>query len=95
VSLRSTSSTPRIALGGLLLLALLGLAEPALAQCAMCRSVLAQSPEGQAMATELNKAILLMFAGPYLVFGSLAAYIFRGPLRGFLRKTLGTIVLPR
>ena len=48
-------------------------AAPALAQCSMCQSVVAQSPEGQAMAGELNKAILLMFVAPYLVFGSFAA----------------------
>jgi hypothetical protein len=61
----------------------------------MCQSVLVQSPEGQALAGELNKAILLMFAAPYVVFGSFAAYFFRGRIGGVARRTLRTIVLPR
>lgn len=77
------------------LLTLLALAEPAFAQCSMCQSVLVQSPEGQAMAGELNKAILVMFAAPYLVFGSFAAYFFRGRIGGVVRSTLRALVLPR
>jgi hypothetical protein len=61
----------------------------------MCLSVIAQSPEGQAVAGELNKAILVMFAAPYLVFGSCAAYFFRGRIGGVVRRTLGALVLPR
>jgi hypothetical protein len=61
----------------------------------MCQSVLVQSPEGQAMAGELNKAILVMFVAPYLVFGSFAAYFFRARLDGAVRRTLRALVLPR
>lgn len=82
-------------LPGLALLLISALAAPALAQCSMCRSVIAQSPEGQAVAGELNKAILVMFAAPYLVFGSFAAYFFRGRIGGVLRRALGGLVLPR
>ena len=78
------------------LVVLLGLAvEPALSQCAMCRSVIAQSPEAQRVAGELNKAILLMFFAPYLIFGSFAAWIFRSRLGAFLRRLAGLLLLPR
>jgi hypothetical protein len=77
------------------LLALLVLAEPAFAQCSMCKSVLAQSPEGQAMAGELNKAILVMFVAPYVVFGSFTAYFFRGRIGDVVRRALRTLVFPR
>lgn len=86
----------RPALSLLALVVLLGLAaEPALAQCAMCRSVIAQSPEGQRVAGELNKAILLMFFAPYLIFGSFAAWIFRSRLGGSARRLAGLLLLPR
>ena len=80
----------------LTLVVLLGLTvEPALAQCAMCRSVIAQSPEGQRVAGELNKAILLMFFAPYLIFGSFAAWIFRSRLGAFVRRLASLVLLPR
>ena len=75
---------------------LLGLTvEPAFSQCAMCRSVIAQSPEGQRIAGELNKAILLMFFAPYLIFGSFAAWIFRSRIGLGLRRLAGLLLLPR
>jgi hypothetical protein len=83
----------RVGLLGVLL-AVLG-ADAAFAQCSMCRAVVAQSPEGQRMAGELNRAILVMFAAPYLVFGSFAAWIFRSRLGAFLRRTVGPFLLPR
>lgn len=61
-----------------LAVALLGVnAVPAAAQCAMCKTVLTGSSEGQAVAGELNHAILVMLVAPYLVFGTLAAVLFR------------------
>ena len=88
--------TRRQAASLLTLVVLLGLtAEPALAQCAMCRSVIAQSPEGQRIAGELNKAILLMFFAPYLIFGSFAAWIFRSRIGIGLRRLAGLLFLPR
>ena len=84
---------------GVVLLALVVLlgaaASPALAQCSMCRSVIAQSPEGQRIAGELNKAILVMFLAPYLIFGSFAAFIFRSRIGGALKRLLGVLLLPR
>jgi hypothetical protein len=61
----------------------------------MCRSVLAQSPEGQRVAGELNKAILVLFFAPYLVMGGTAAWIFRTRLGGLVRRAVRLIVLPR
>jgi len=86
----------RTAFFSLSLIVVLGLSvEPALAQCAMCRSVIAQSPEGQQVAAELNKAILLMFFAPYLIFGSFAAWIFRSRIGVTLRRVAGLLFLPR
>ncbi len=65
---------------GLLLLALGGaalLAEPSLGQCSMCQTALTNSSEGQRIASEFNHAILVMVAAPYLVFGSIAGFLFR------------------
>ena len=88
--------SPRRAVSLLALFVLLGLAaEPAFAQCAMCRSVIAQSPEGQRVAGELNKAILLMFFAPYLIFGSFAAWIFRSRIGVAARRLAGLVLLPR
>lgn len=61
----------------------------AAAQCSMCQSVVAQSPEAQAAAAQLNLAILVMFFAPYLVFASLAALLFREPLKHFLVRAAG------
>ena len=80
-------TAPRRRIALLALVVLLGAAAaPAFAQCAMCRSVIAQSPEGQRIAGELNKAILLMFFAPYLIFGSFAAWILRSRIGGGLRR---------
>jgi hypothetical protein len=80
----------------LALVLLLGaFAEPALSQCSMCRSVIAQSPEGQRVAGELNKAILLLFMAPYLVMGGFAAWLFRTRLGGFVRRAAQMLILPR
>jgi hypothetical protein len=59
----------------LALFALAASATPVAAQCAMCRTALTQSPEGRAMASSLNRAILLLMAAPYLVFGA-GAFVF-------------------
>ncbi len=41
------------------------------AQCAMCRTALA-SPEGQKLAAGLRGGILLLFAAPFTIFGTVA-----------------------
>jgi len=80
----------RSSLGTLVVLgaSLLVLAEPAFAQCSMCRSVVAQSAEGRALAEQLNGAILLLFVAPYLVVGSVAVVAFRDRLLRHLSRRL-------
>lgn len=79
---------------GLLAMGLL-LPGPAFAQCAMCKTVVLQSPEGQAMSGQLNLAILVMVCAPYLVFGAIAAVFFRGPLTAFALRIVRVLFLPR
>jgi len=71
-----------------LCLATLAAAEPALAQCALCKTVLTNSREGQAIARQFNHAILILLFAPYLVFGSLAAFAFRSRIRQRLMRGL-------
>ena len=52
-------------------------ATPAFAQCAMCKTLLTNSPEGRAMIGSFNSAILLMLVAPYLVAASLTFVFFR------------------
>ena len=47
------------------------------AQCSMCKTVVTGSEEGRSLGGELNKAILIMVAAPYLVFGGVVAALFR------------------
>jgi hypothetical protein len=73
--------------------ALAALAAPAaFAQCAMCKTALTNSSEGQRIATNLNHAILLMFFAPYLVFSVFVATIFRGRIRRWLRDHVPAFV---
>lgn len=50
--------------------------EQAEAQCAMCRTALA-SPEGQKLAAALRSGILLLFAAPFTIFGTVAYFAVR------------------
>ena len=90
-----TRRTAALAVVAGLALAGLLVTEPALAQCAMCMVTVAQSPEGRAMAETLNSAILVMFVAPYLVFGTIAAVVFRARLAPFLLRVLRFLLLPR
>jgi hypothetical protein len=72
---------PPLALGILTLGLLLLVGGPVLAQCSLCKTVLTQSPEGRQLSETFNLAILVMVFAPYLVFGSLALILFRGPIR--------------
>jgi len=83
-----------LAIAGLLLAGLLA-PDPALAQCAMCKATVTQSPEGRAMAEKLNNAILVMFFAPYLVFGTIATVVFRARVTPFLARVLRFLFLPR
>jgi len=83
----------RAAAGLAVLALLLAAAGPVAAQCAMCRSVLQQSPEGQRLSGQLNLAILVMFFAPYLVFGSFVIVMFRGRIGALLVRFLRVVFL--
>lgn len=51
--------------------------DAALAQCAMCRTALLNSPEGQQIAAGFNRGILFLFVAPFLVAGTIAFLMFR------------------
>lgn len=82
------SGLRRLAVAGALAAGLLAGASPARAQCAMCKATLERSEEGRRVAGELNRAILVMLAAPYLVFGTCASVLFRRRIASFLRKRL-------
>jgi hypothetical protein len=89
------AGTRSLVAGVLALAGLLMLAPPVLAQCSMCQQVVAQSPEAQRMGSELNRAILLMFVAPYLVFTSFALAFFRAPIGRRIRRLVRVLFLPR
>jgi hypothetical protein len=68
---------------------------PAAAQCAMCRTVLTGSAEGQSMAKGLNQGILLMLAAPYLIFGTFVAVALRRRWQPALARVAGRLRAPR
>jgi hypothetical protein len=76
----------RLALLSAVVVVATALAAPAFAQCAMCKTVLTGSHEGQLVARQLNEAILLLFFAPYVVFGSFAALVFRSRIRRGLAR---------
>lgn len=61
-------------------------AGPAGAQCAMCKASLAGSPEGRGIGAQFNQAILVMLAAPYVVMGGFLLAVYRGRLRGGVRR---------
>jgi hypothetical protein len=86
----------RLVLAGLLVLSCLAVfAPPALAQCSMCQQVVSQSPEARRAGAELNRAILVMFMAPYLVFASFALVLFRAPIGRHIRRVVRVFFLPR
>jgi hypothetical protein len=88
--------TRRIALTAVLALSCLALfGPPALAQCSMCQQVVASSPEARRVGAELNRAILLMFVAPYLIFTSFALVLFRDPIGRQARRLIRIFFLPR
>ena len=50
-------------------------AATAAAQCAMCKTALTQSAEGQRMAEGFNQGILFLLVMPYLLFGTVGASV--------------------
>jgi len=69
-------------------------AGPAAAQCAMCKTALTNSSEGQRVADNFNHAILVMFFAPYLVFGVFIALVFRGRIRTWLTSHVPVLGRP-
>ena len=51
-------------------------------QCAMCRTALQNSPEGQAIAEGFRQGILFLLAAPYAILGGIAI----GVIRAFRKK---------
>ena len=64
---------------------------PAQAQCAMCKTALASSPEGRLRVDSFNRAILLLLAAPYVVAGTVAAVLFRERLKVAALLALGRL----
>ena len=72
--LRATAKL--IQLGGLFVtIGLFG--TPAWAQCVMCGTALASSPEGQAIASSFRYGIAVLLIAPYLILGSIGYAIYR------------------
>ncbi len=68
--------------------ALLAAAEAVFAQCAMCKTALLNSPEGQKMASGFNNAILFLLGAPFVIIGMMAFLVFKARLKiWFLRAT--------
>ncbi len=74
-----------LVLGLLAAIALLGMS-PLAAQCAMCRTALTESAEGQQLAAGFNSAILFLLSAPYLVFGTLAGSLWMARRRKLTSK---------
>jgi hypothetical protein len=86
----------RLLFAGLLVFSCLAvLAPPTLAQCSMCQQVVAQSPEARKIGAELNRAILLMFLAPYLIFTSFVLVFFRASIGREVRRVIRLFFLPR
>lgn len=57
-------------------LIVVGLSTEAVAQCAMCRTLLG-SPEGQRMIAALRSGILLLLLAPFVIFATVATLAIR------------------
>jgi hypothetical protein len=83
---------PRLfAVAVLLAILVMGLVPSSPAQCAMCKTVLQGSPEGRSLSLSLDRAILLMFVAPYLVFGTFVAFAFRSRWQPALARARGRV----
>ena len=51
--------------------------EPALAQCAMCKEALANSPEAAAATRQFNLGILVLLAPPVTMFAGIFVMVYR------------------
>jgi hypothetical protein len=62
-----------------------------LAQCAMCKTALTNSPEGRAISGRFNVAILVMLVAPYVIASGVLLAVFRERIRS--RLATGGIAL--
>ena len=51
--------------------------QPALAQCAMCKEALANSPEAAAATRQFNMGILVLLAPPVTMFAGIFVMVYR------------------
>jgi hypothetical protein len=71
---------------GLCLAVLLLFSADLSAQCAMCRTALTQSAEGQRWSRGINAGIMLLLAAPFLIAGVIFAVIFQSQLLQGMRR---------
>ncbi len=64
------------------------------AQCAMCRTALQSSPEGQAMAAGFNQAILFLLAAPILIVAGVSLGLWQGGRRPKNANQPATVARP-
>ncbi len=62
------------------------------AQCAMCRTALTQSAEGQRWSSGINAGIMLLLAAPFLIAGIILAVIFQAQILQWMRRTRARVV---
>ena len=72
----------------------LAAAPRAVAQCSMCRASVESSAEARRISGELNRAILVLFAAPYLVVGTCTSVLFRRRIGAFLKTRLRRLASP-
>ncbi len=72
-----SEATHRILLGMAAVVLLLGAANALFAQCAMCRTTLLGSPEGQKLAAGFKIGILFLLGAPFAITSTLAFLIFK------------------
>ena len=58
------------------------------AQCVMCATALASSPEGQALAGSFRYGIMILLVAPYIILGSIGYAIFRAFRKKTANRTL-------
>ncbi len=56
------------------------------AQCAMCRTALLKSPEGQKLAGAFNSSILFLLSAPFVIGGGVALAILKARLATWFRR---------
>ena len=84
---------PRVVPGCAIGMAMVGFPPMAAAQCAMCRTGLMNSPEGQQLIAGFNSGILLLLAVPLIIFLSVVFLLWRAARKRSLaaRQVQGTV----